>query len=147
MKFFRNIAIIIATLLTTLSVWAEDISVNITPVQPILPPHVAYYMTNPGQYFNISVQNNTLEAQNIYFGVRLTQLTGTENIDIYVPGSPYLPKTPTVVNASQTKVLNAVEMRQMFNHVPFNAIKAGINSLVTFLAYKPISRLFKKNAK
>lgn len=123
MKFFRNIAIIIATLLTTLSVWAEDISVNITPVQPILPPHVAYYMTNPGQYFNISVQNNTLEAQNIYFGVRLTQLTGTENIDIYVPGSPYLPKTPTVVNASQTKVLNAVEMRQMFNHVPFNAIK------------------------
>ena len=60
MKFFRNIAIIIATLLTTLSVWAEDISVNITPVQPILPPHVAYYMTNPGQYFNISVQNITL---------------------------------------------------------------------------------------
>ena len=27
--------------------------------------------------------------------------------------------------------------------VPFNALKAGINSLVTFLAYKPISRLFK----
>ena len=29
--------------------------------------------------------------------------------------------------------------------VPFNAIKAGINSVVTFLAYKPISRLFKKH--
>ena len=29
--------------------------------------------------------------------------------------------------------------------VPFNAIKAGINSVVTFLAYKPISRMFKKH--
>lgn len=29
--------------------------------------------------------------------------------------------------------------------VPFNLIKAGINSAVTFLIYKPISRLFSKN--
>ncbi len=29
--------------------------------------------------------------------------------------------------------------------VPFNLIKSGINSVITFLIYKPISRLFAKN--
>lgn len=31
--------------------------------------------------------------------------------------------------------------------VPFNAMKAGINAAVTFIVYKPISRLFKKVGK
>ncbi len=122
MKSVKYIAIVIVAFLTALSTWAQDLSVNISPMRPILPPHIAYYLSNPGQYFSISVQNNTQEAQNIYFGVRLTQLSGSDNLEIYVPGTPYIPKSPMVLNPGQMKTLNAVEMRTMFNHVPFNTI-------------------------
>lgn len=122
MKTIKYITIVIAAFLTVLSTKAQEVSVNINPMRQILPPHITYYLSNPGQYFSISVQNNTQELQNIYFGVRLTQLSGSDNLEIYVPGSPYIPKTPMVLNPGQMKNLNAVEMRTMFNHVPFNAI-------------------------
>jgi riboflavin transporter FmnP len=32
----------------------------------------------------------------------------------------------------------------MWSFVAFNAAKTGINSVVTYLIYKPVSRLFKK---
>ena len=122
MKSIKYIIIVIATFLTVLSTRAQEVSVNVNPMRQILPPHVAYYLSNPGQYFSISVQNNTQEQQNIYFGVRLTQLSGSDNLEIYVPGTPYIPKAPMVLNPGQMKALNAVEMRTLFNHVPFNTI-------------------------
>lgn len=122
MKTIKYIIIVIAAFLTVLSTKAQEVSVNINPMRQILPPHITYYLSNPGQYFSISVQNNTQELQKIYFGVRLTQLSGSDNLEVYVPGSPYIPKTPMVLNPGQMKNLNAVEMRTMFNHVPFNAI-------------------------
>ena len=122
MKSIKYISIVIAAFLTVLSTRAQEVSVNVNPMRQILPPHVAYYLSNPGQYFSISVQNNTQEQQNIYFGVRLTQLSSSDNFEIYVPGTPYIPKAPMVLNPGQMKALNAVEMRTLFNHVPFNTI-------------------------
>ena len=106
MKSIKYIIIVIATFLTVLSTRAQEVSVNVNPMRQILPPHVAYYLSNPGQYFSISVQNNTQEQQNIYFGVRLTQLSGSDNLEIYVPGTPYIPKAPMVLNPGQMKALN-----------------------------------------
>ena len=48
--------------------------------------------------------------------------------------SPELP-----YEAAQGMVLSV-----MWSFVAFNAFKAGVNSLATYLLYKPVSRLFHK---
>ncbi|MGN0231077.1 MAG: hypothetical protein ACI4A8_02570, partial [Muribaculaceae bacterium] len=101
--------------------FAEEVQINVNPVRNILPPQVMYYISNPGQYFNISVQNTTDEAQLIYFGTELRQLTPTSDIEIIVPGKT-MPKQPIEIPAKGTKVMTAVEMQQMFNHVRMSDI-------------------------
>lgn len=101
--------------------FAEEVQINVNPVRNILPPQVMYYISNPGQYFNISVQNTTDETQLIYFGTELRQLTPTSDIEIIVPGKT-IPKQPIEIPAKGTKVMTAVEMQQMFNHVRMSDI-------------------------
>ena len=102
---------------------AQELVVNIKPVRTILPPQVMLYLSNTGQYFSITLMNNSGEDQMVYFGVDLKQLTPTSDIEIVVPGEPYIPKQPIVVPSGQTKILDAVEMRTLFNHVPSNAVQ------------------------
>ena len=42
---------------------AEELVVNVTTKNPILPPQVMYIMSNPGQYLTLSLSNTTNEQQ------------------------------------------------------------------------------------
>ena len=53
---------------------ADDIIVNITPVQPVLPPQIGMYISNPGAYFNVTVTNTTPKQAFIYFGMTLAKM-------------------------------------------------------------------------
>lgn len=101
---------------------AEQVSVTITPKRTVLPPQVMLYISNPGQYFNISVQNPENEAQAIFFGAELRQLTPTNAINIVIPALT-LPKQGIVIPAMQTRMLDAVQMRSLFQHVRQSDIK------------------------
>ena len=46
--------------------------------------------------------------------------------------------TPLYMGVTRNEVISML----MTGFVPFNLAKAGINSVVTFLVYKPISRLY-----
>ena len=96
---------------------ADDIIVNITPVQPVLPPQIGIYISNPGAYFNVTVTNTTPKQAFIYFGMTLAKMPNVTEPMVYVPGNR-MPKTPTVaLAANETRHLNLTEMRQMFNHL------------------------------
>ncbi len=112
----RYITLLTVALSCFLAVTGQDVNVSVTPVRNILPPQVMYYISNPGQYFNISIQNTTNEAKQIYFGVELRQISPSSGLEIIVPGKT-MPQRPYEVPASGTKVMNAAEMRSMFNHV------------------------------
>ena len=102
---------------TLMSMAADDIIVNITPVQPVLPPQIGQYISNPGAYFNVTVTNTTPKQAFLYFGMTLSKLPNTTDPIGYVPGNR-MPKTPTVaLAANETRLLNLTEMRQMFNHL------------------------------
>ena len=102
---------------TLMSMAADDIIVNITPVQPVLPPQIGQYISNPGAYFNVTVTNTTPKQAFLYFGMTLSKLPNATDPMVYVPGNR-MPKTPTVaLAANETRLLNLTEMRQMFNHL------------------------------
>ena len=82
----RYITLLGLTLCCTIAAFSENLTVTITPVRQVLPPQVMYYLSNPGQYFNISAQNTENEAVLMYFGVELRQLTPSSDIEIIVPG-------------------------------------------------------------
>lgn len=128
----RYITLLGLTLCCTIAAFSENLTVTITPVRQVLPPQVMYYLSNPGQYFNISAQNTENEAVLMYFGVELRQLTPSSDIEIIVPGKT-MPVKPFEIPANGTKVFNAVEMRDMFNHVRMEDISmpAGLFDNVT----------------
>ena len=121
MKLRRYLTILLFALFALSAVRAEEVIVTVSPLRPILPPQVMLYISNPGQYFTISVQNTSDEPQAIYFGAEIRQLTPTSDMEIIVPGKT-MPRVPIEVPAKGTKLMNAAEMRTMFNHVQMNDV-------------------------
>ena len=116
MKTTRYIFATLLVMLGFMTAGAAELSVNVATTNPILPPQVMYMLTNPGQYLTLSVTNKTSETQYFYFGVELKQISPTQDIEIIVPGKT-MPKTPFEVPGGGVRVMNAAEMRTMFNHV------------------------------
>ena len=69
----RHIIPFLFAMVSMASTFAQEVNINVTPVRNILPPQVMYYLSNPGQYFNISVQNTENEAKLIYFAKTISQ--------------------------------------------------------------------------
>ena len=65
MKLRRYLTILLFALFALSAVRAEEVIVTVSPLRPILPPQVMLYISNPGQYFTISVQNTSDEPQAI----------------------------------------------------------------------------------
>lgn len=121
MKLRRYLTILLFALFALSAVRAEEVIVTVSPLRPILPPQVMLYISNPGQYFTISVQNTSDEPQAIYFGAEIRQLTPTTDMEVIVPGKT-MPRVPVEVPAKGTKLMTAAEMRTMFNHVQMNDV-------------------------
>ena len=55
MNMRKSFFILIAMLLGAVGLRAQDINVIVTPVRPVLPPQLMLYVTEPANYFNISL--------------------------------------------------------------------------------------------
>ena len=76
-------------LLSLAAALAQSVNVNVMPLRDVLPPQVMYYLSNPGQYFNITVQNPSTEAQQIFFGAELRQVTPASGLEVVVLGQDH----------------------------------------------------------
>ena len=112
----RILTVLVLALGVISSALAEQVQVTVTPKRAVLPPQVMYYLSNPGQYFTISVQNPESQDQAIFFGAEIHQLMPSEGMDIVIPAKT-MPMQGIVVKANQTRILDVVDMRNMFNHV------------------------------
>ena len=99
------------------SLWAQDITLQVTPTQQVLPPRPGEYIDNLGRYFRVTMINNTDAAQRIYFGVQVQQkfpsdvLWMSTNVQ-----TMHIPQQPIVLSPNQHKTLNSIEMRHLFDH-------------------------------
>lgn len=121
MKSYRSIISALALFLSMLSLWAQDVTITVTPVQRILPPQAMLYVSNPGKYFNVSLTNNTQVTQNVYMGMQLSQVFPESGLSISTPATRQ-PRQPIVIAPGSTRQLTLVEIKQLFNHIPSNEI-------------------------
>ena len=56
----HTLAVLLTALMAVSSALAQDITVTVTPTQSILPPQLMLYLTEPGNYFNVSLSNHTI---------------------------------------------------------------------------------------
>ncbi|MCR4922021.1 MAG: hypothetical protein K5945_10035 [Bacteroidaceae bacterium] len=116
-------------LLTLLALWtsatrlmAQDVVVTVTPVQQVLPPQLLLYMTDPGKFFTISLTNTSGEDQEVYLGLQLQHVMPDDGLSISTPPQ-YQPTTPFSIPANGSYSLTSVDMKNLFNHIPANAMQ------------------------
>jgi len=102
---------------------AQDVTVTVTPVQQILPPQVMLYITEPANYFNISLSNTGKDNANVYLVMQVEQVNPSSGLSLSTPPKRQ-PKMPIVVPAGGTHILTPAEVRGLFNHIPINEIQA-----------------------
>lgn len=96
---------------------AQEIIVNVTPVQQVLPPQALLYVSQPGKYFNVSLTNNSKDEQFVYLGMQLEQTMPAGGLSISTP--PYrMPAFPIAIDANATRQLTLAEIKSLFNHIP-----------------------------
>lgn len=100
---------------------AQEVIVNVTPVQEVLPPQVMLYIADPGKYFNISLTNTSSQPQDVYLSLQVQQVSPASGLTISTP-SKRQPATPFTVPANGVKQLTMTEIKTMFNHIPSNEI-------------------------
>ncbi len=96
---------------------AQDVTLQVTPVQQVLPPRPGEYVNNLGRFFRVTLINNTDDQQLLYFGIQIQQKFPDDvkwmstNVE-----AMHMPRTPIVLSPNQHKTLNAIELKHLFDH-------------------------------
>lgn len=104
----------LSALLPTAS--AQEVSVQVQPALPILPPQAGRYIDDPGDYFTISVTNNTDEQQQLFFGCHINMVYPDQE-SYLVTHYRHIPRQPIVLAPRQVKRLNRVELKNLFTYL------------------------------
>ena len=126
MKKFRSIAFLATWFVGIFCALAQEIIVTLTPTQQVLPPQVLLYLSDPGKYFTITLTNTTPDVQQVYLGIQLEQISPSSDLAISTPAK-YQPKAPFVIQANSAYMLNSVEMKKLFDHIPASEIQCPPN--------------------
>ncbi len=100
---------------------AQEVSVDVRPVQPILPPKAGDYIDDPGNFFTLRVTNNTDEQQRLFFGCHIN-MEFPDQESYVVTNYGHIPRMPIVLEPRQSKLLNRVEMKQLFTYLDQNDV-------------------------
>ena len=94
-----------------------DVTLQVTPVQSVLPPQAGRYIDNLGRYFSVTVINKTDVQQNLYFGVQIKQLFPDDVLWMSTDvETMHIPQRPIVLAPNQHKTLNTIELKHLFDH-------------------------------
>ncbi len=103
------------------ALFAQEVTVLVTPVQRVLPPQAGMYVENPGRFFTIRLINNTDQTQLIHMGVQLEQHFPEQALWVSSnQASNHIPRQPITLQPNQHKTLNSVEARHLFDHFDAN---------------------------
>ena len=122
MRRQKTLLVLLAVLMSAVRVMAQEVVVTVTPVQQVLPPQLLLYMTDPGRFFTITLNNTTGEDQPVYLGLQLEHVNPSDGLSISTPPQ-YQPAAPFVVPANGNYTLTTADMKNLFNHIPSQAMK------------------------
>ena len=103
------------------SLFAQEVTLDVRPVQPILPPKAGDYLDDPGNFFTLRVTNNTDEQQRLFFGCHIN-MEFPDQESYVVTNYGHIPRQPIVLEPRQSKLLNRVEMKQLFTYLDQNDV-------------------------
>ena len=126
MKKIRFFILTLTLLVGSLAALAQDIIVNVAPVQRVLPPQVLLFVADPGKYFTIQLMNTSAEAQQVHLGLQIEQVMPQGDLSITTPPRRQ-PLQPFTVPANGQITLTPTEMKHLFDHIPASEISAPAN--------------------
>lgn len=118
-----SLLLIFSCLLLASPLRAQEITVTVTPTQPVLPPQLMLYITEPANYFNITLANTGKDNANVYLVMQVEQVNPAGGLSLSTPPRRQ-PQVPIIVPAGGTRILTPAEVRGLFNHIPLNEINA-----------------------
>ena len=101
---------------------AQDVSVLVNPVSPVLPPLAGDYLDNPGKFFTVKLVNNSDEQQLVHMGMHIDMLFPDQDVLMATPANDHIPRQPIVLSPQQSKILNPIEMKNLFSHFTLDEI-------------------------
>lgn len=104
------------------SLMAQEVEVNVTAVNTVLPPQAGEYLANPGKFFTVKLFNNSDERQLVHMGMHVDMLFPDQQVMVATSANGHIPRQPIVLPPHQVKTLNPVEMKNLFNHLSINDI-------------------------
>ena len=122
MRRYKVLTVILAMLISAARVVAYDIVVTVTPTQKVLPPQLALYITDPSQFFTVTLNNTGGEDQDVYLGLQLEHVMPNDGLSIATPPQ-YQPDKPFTIPAGGSYSLTTADMKNLFNHIPSSAMK------------------------
>ena len=122
----KYIFLLIALMTSAMKTMAQEVIVNVTPVQQVLPPQVMLYLSNPGKYFILQLTNTTSETQYVHLGLQIEQFMPDNGLSLSTPANRQ-PEKPIVVPANSQIALTSIEMKHLFDHIPQNEISCPAN--------------------
>ena len=82
MRRYKVLTVILAMLISAARVVAYDIVVTVTPTQKVLPPQLALYITDPSQFFTVTLNNTGGEDQDVYLGLQLEHVMPNDGLSM-----------------------------------------------------------------
>lgn len=94
---------------------AQVLQVVVQPKYDPMPPQVMNYIAQPGNYFNVTLNNATTDVMNVFMTMEVEQIVGGELKVV----TPYYrqPMEPIVLPPSTPKVLSSVELQKQFRQL------------------------------
>lgn len=116
-KSVRSVVLLLFYLFTSLPLFAQEVTVQVTPVQQVLPPQAGMYIDNPGRFFTIRLINNTDQVQQVHLGLQLEQHYPEQGLWVSTNmNNNHIPRQPIVLQPNQHKTLNSIEAKHLLDH-------------------------------
>ncbi|MCR5818848.1 MAG: hypothetical protein K6F89_07120 [Prevotella sp.] len=107
--------LILHSLFFTLHSFAQEVTINVQPIQQVLPPQAGQYVDNPGKFFIVRLTNNTDEQQLLHIGLQMEKRFPEDMLMVQTRYG-HIPRMPITLAPHQVKTLNPVEMKNLFAH-------------------------------
>ena len=103
------------------SLFAQEVTVTVHPVQHVLPPQAGQYVDNPGKFFTVRLTNNTDDEVRLHMGMHI-DMTYPETQSMVVTPYGHIPRAPIVLAPRQSKILDPIQMKNLFTHFELEEI-------------------------
>ena len=110
-----SMLIILHSSLFILQLLAQEVTINVQPIQTVLPPQAGLYVDNPGKFFTVRLTNNTDEQQQLHIGLQMEKRFPEDMLMVQTRYG-HIPRVPITLAPRQVKTLNPVETKQLFTH-------------------------------